>query len=102
MLLLVSCGSPVKPETPLELNVDNLKGKWVLEGDNTKWYEFKADGQKFVEHLPAETTGTFKITTTNNVQLYTIESGVSYTYTKLVVKVFSNHLEIGGKCYIRQ
>ena len=34
VLLLVSCGGPVKaePETSLELKVENLEGKWVLEG----------------------------------------------------------------------
>lgn len=48
VLLLVSCGSPVTagkpaPEKPLELSVDNLKGKWVLEDDSSVWLEFAVD-----------------------------------------------------------
>ena len=43
VLLAVSCGSPVKPEKPLELSVDNLKGKWVLEDDSSVWLEFAVD-----------------------------------------------------------
>jgi len=49
-MVLVACNPAVKggdtsnSETPLELTAANLAGKWVLESDSTKWYEFKDDG----------------------------------------------------------
>ena len=49
-MVLVACKPAVKggdtsnSETPLELTVANLAGRWVLESDSTKWYEFKEDG----------------------------------------------------------
>ena len=49
-MVLVACKPAVKggdtsnSETPLELTAANLAGRWVLEGDSTKWYEFKKDG----------------------------------------------------------
>ena len=49
-MVLVACKPAVKggdtsnSETPLELTVANLAGRWVLESDSTKWYEFKANG----------------------------------------------------------
>ena len=49
-MVLVACKPAVKggdtsnSETPLELTSENLAGKWVLESDSSKWYEFKADG----------------------------------------------------------
>ena len=49
-MVLVACNPAVKggdtsnSETPLALTADNLAGRWVLESDSSKWYEFKADG----------------------------------------------------------
>ena len=49
-MVLVACKPAVKgsdtsnSETPLELTAANLAGKWVLESDSSKWYEFKKDG----------------------------------------------------------
>ena len=49
-MVLVACKPAVKggdtsnSETPLELTAANLAGRWVLESDSSKWYEFKADG----------------------------------------------------------
>jgi len=48
-MVLVACKPAVKgggtsnSETPLELTAANLAGRWVLEGDSSKWYEFKTD-----------------------------------------------------------
>ena len=48
-MVLVACKPAVKggdtsnSETPLELTAANLAGRWVLESDSTKWYEFKED-----------------------------------------------------------
>ena len=49
VVLFSACNPAVKggdtsnSETPLELTAENLAGRWVLESDSTKWYEFKED-----------------------------------------------------------
>ena len=95
VLLAVSCGSPVKadpekpaPETPLPLTVENLAGKWVLADDNTKWYEFKADGTCVEKNNT--TDNLFYLIKNNAVQLY-LDSTYGMAGDTLHIRIFKQY-----------
>ena len=64
-MVLVACKPAVKgggtsnSETPLELTAANLAGRWVLEGDSSKWYEFKKDKTFTSDTVTTTNNGTF-------------------------------------------
>ena len=98
VLLLVSCGSPVKaePEKPLELTVDNLEGKWVLEDDSSVWYDFKVDKTFTSNEVDASQNGTLKIVNDKVILSRTVH-GVTGQYATLECKVYRTYLIINEK-----
>lgn len=103
VLLLVSCGSPVTaaPEKPLELSVDNLKGKWVLEGDSSVWYDFKVDGEFSCTDASNSSCTNFEIID-NKVKPYKLKSSKKYYGNELTIVVYKNKIILNSKQYIRQ
>ena len=94
-MVLVACNPAVKggdtsnSETPLELTVANLAGKWVLEGDSTKWYEFKADGSAIENRAGTPRNRYYKIIS-NEVQLYT-DSSFSIAGLTLHINIYKQY-----------
>lgn len=103
VLLAVSCGSPVTagnpaPEKPLELNVDNLKGKWVLEGNSSVWVEFAAD---FTCKNSDNETGTYSITDSKTIK-GSWKDIVNITTTRNhTIIIYKNYSMIDNRKYIK-
>ena len=89
-MVLVACNPAVKGgETPLELTVANLAGRWVLESDSTKWYEFKANGTAIANIAGTPRNRYYKIIS-NKVQLYT-DSSLSIADDPLQIKIYKQY-----------
>ena len=94
-MVLVACKPAVKgsdtsnSETPLELTAANLAGKWVLEGDSSKWYEFKANGTAIANIAGTPRNRYYKIIS-NKVQLYT-DSSLSIADDPLQIKIYKQY-----------
>ena len=94
-MVLVACKPAVKggdtsnSETPLELTAANLAGKWVLEGDSSKWYEFKKDGTAIANIAGTPRNRYYKIIS-NKVQLYT-DSSLSIADDPLQIKIYKQY-----------
>ena len=104
-MLLVACKPAVKggdtsnSETPLELTAANLAGKWVLDSDSTKWYEFKADGTYSSDK---ETQKGFTVDTLNKKITMHVTNfwGEDSTMTKDIV-LYKTHFIFNLKKYIK-
>ena len=104
-MVLVACKPAVKggdtsnSETPLELTAANLAGKWVLEGDSSKWYEFKADGTYSSDK---ETQKGFTVDTLNKKITMHVTNfwGEDSTMTKDIV-LYKTHFIFNLKKYIK-
>ena len=89
--VLVACKPAVKggdtsnSETPLELTAANLAGKWVLEGDSSKWYEFKEDKTFTSILLQLQTTAllNLKMENYNYIKQRSLLEKVSLTMLRL-------------------
>ena len=94
-MVLVACKPAVKgsdtsnSETPLELTAANLAGKWVLESDSSKWYEFKKDGTAIANIAGTPRNRYYKIIS-NKVQLYT-DSSLSIADDPLQIKIYKQY-----------
>ena len=90
-MVLVACKPAVKggdtsnSETPLELTAANLAGKWVLEGDSSKWYEFKEDKTFTSILLQLQTTAllNLKMENYNYIKQRSLLEKVSLTMLRL-------------------
>ena len=110
-MVLVACNPAVKggdtsnSETPLELTAANLAGRWVLESDSTKWYEFKADGtySAYIGTSGTNYTYHFEIID-NKVLLYDIRisNNLKFTGDTLKIELYRNRCLINSKKYNRQ
>ena len=90
MVLFSACKPAVKGgETPLELTAANLVGKWVLESDSTKWYEFKDDGSAIENRAGTPRNRYYKIIS-NKVQLYT-DSSFSIAGLTLHINIYKQY-----------
>ena len=90
VVLFSACKPAVKGgETPLELTVANLAGRWVLEDDSTKWYEFKANGTAIANIAGTPRNRYYKIIS-NKVQLYT-DSSLSIADDLLQIKIYKQY-----------
>ena len=95
VVLFSACNPAVKgggtsnSETPLELTAANLAGKWVLESDSTKWYEFKEDGTAIANIAGTPRNRYYKIIS-NKVQLYT-DSSLSIADDPLQIKIYKQY-----------
>ena len=94
-MVLVACKPAVKgggtsnSETPLELTAANLAGRWVLESDSSKWYEFKDDGSAIANIAGTPRNRYYKIIS-NKVQLYT-DSSLSIADDLLQIKIYKQY-----------
>ena len=100
-MVLVACNPAVKGgETPLELTVANLAGKWVLESDSTKWYEFKADKTFTSDTVTTTNNGTFEFED-GKLQLYMVSFGVKGKYSnRMSITIYKKHIVIDNKKYL--
>ena len=104
-MVLVACNPAVKggdtsnSETPLELTAANLAGKWVLDSDSTKWYEFKADGTYSSDK---DTQKGFTVDTLNKKITMHVTNfwGEDSTMTKDIV-LYKTHFIFNLKKYIK-
>ena len=99
-MVLVACNPAVKGgETPLELTVANLAGKWVLESDSSKWYEFKTDGTYSSDK---DTQKGFTVDTLNKKITMHVTNfwGEDSTMTKDIV-LYKTHFIFNLKKYIK-
>ena len=111
-MVLVACkpavrgGDTSNSETPLELTAANLAGKWVLESDSTKWYEFKEDGtySAYIGTTSADSVYRFEIVIDNKVSLYKLRTSDNRKFTgdTLKIELYSNKCLINSKKYNRQ
>ena len=85
----VKGGDTSNSETPLELTAANLAGKWVLDSDSTKWYEFKKDGTAIANIAGTPRNRYYKIIS-NKVQLYT-DSSLSIADDPLQIKIYKQY-----------
>ena len=106
-MVLVACKPAVKggdtsnSEIPLELTAENLAGKWVLEGDSTKWYEFKADKTFTSDTVTTTNNGTFEFED-GKLQLYMVSFGVKGKYSnRMSITIYKKHIVIDNKKYLR-
>ena len=101
----VKGGDTSNSETPLELTADNLAGKWVLESDSTKWYEFKADGTYSAYIGTSSTNYTYHFEITDNKALLydiRISDNRKVTGDTLKIELYRNRCLINSKKYNRQ
>ena len=90
VVLFSACKPAVKGgETPLELTAENLAGRWVLESDSSKWYEFKDDGTAIANIAGTPRNRYYKIIS-NKVQLYT-DSSLSIADDPLQIKIYKQY-----------
>ena len=100
VVLFSACNPAVKGgETPLELTVANLAGRWVLEGDSSKWYEFKTDGTYSSDK---DTQKGFTVDTLNKKITMHVTNfwGEDSTMTKDIV-LYKTHFIFNLKKYIK-
>ena len=110
-MVLVACNPAVKggdtsnSETPLELTAANLAGRWVLESDSTKWYEFKANGTYSAYIGTSSTNYTYHFEITDNKALLydiRISDNRKVTGDTLKIELYRNRCLINSKKYNRQ
>ena len=110
-MVLVACKPAVKggdtsnSETPLELTAENLAGKWVLESDSTKWYEFKEYGTYSAYIGTSSTNYTYHFEITDNKALLydiRISDNRKVTGDTLKIELYRNRCLINSKKYNRQ
>ena len=79
----VKGGDTSNSETPLELTAANLAGKWVLESDSSKWYEFKKDGtySAYIGTTSEDSVYRFEIVIDNKVSLYKLRTSDNRKFT---------------------
>ena len=102
-MVLVACKPAVKGgETPLELTVDNLAGKWVLDSDSTKWYEFKADKTFTSDTVTTTNNGTFEFED-GKLQLYktTQLAGKGQLDNAKTITIYTSYIVIDSSKYIK-
>ena len=105
MVLFSACKPAVKggdtsnSETPLELTVANLAGRWVLDSDSSKWYEFKKNGTYSSDK---ETQKGFTVDTLNKKITMHVTNfwGEDSTMTKDIV-LYKTHFTFNLKKYIK-
>lgn len=97
VLLLVSCGKVVtsEPETPLELKVDNLEGKWVRESDGV-WIEYKTDKT----FNTSQYSGTFTIDN-NTIKLSYTAGGRSQT-AEIITELYKTYAFFNSEKHIKR
>jgi len=102
----VKGGDTSNSETPLELTAANLAGKWVLDSDSTKWYEFKEDGTYSAYIGTSSTNYTYHFEITDNkALLYDIRISDNRKVTGDTLKIellYRNRCLINSKKYNRQ
>ena len=105
-MVLVACKPAVKGgETPLELTAANLAGKWVLESDSSKWYEFKEDGTYTAYIGTSSTNYTYHFEIIDNKALLydiRISDNRKATGDTLKIELYRNRCLINSKKYNRQ
>ena len=110
-MVLVACKPAVKggdtsnSETPLELTAANLAGRWVLEDDSTKWYEFKEDGTYTAYIGTSSTNYTYHFEIIDNKALLydiRISDNRKATGDTLKIELYRNRCLINSKKYNRQ
>lgn len=110
-MVLVACKPAVKggdtsnSETPLELTAANLAGKWVLESDSTKWYEFKANGTYTAYIGTSSTNYTYHFEIIDNKALLydiRVSDNRKATGDTLKIELYRNRCLINSKKYNRQ
>lgn len=91
VVALVGCkqGNKVDPNAPLELTVENLAGKWVLESDSNTWYEFTADSKYTSKIDGVDSEGELTIEN-GKVQLW-IEISSDWKGSLLAVELFKTY-----------
>ena len=97
----VKGGDTSNSETPLELTAANLAGKWVLESDSSKWYEFKKDKTFTSNTVTTANSGTFEFED-GKLQLYMVSFGVKGKYSnRMSITIYKKHIVIDNKKYLR-
>ena len=107
-MVLVACKPAVKggdtsnSETPLELTAENLAGKWVLESDSTKWYEFKKDKTFTSDTVTTTNNGTFEFED-GKLQLYktTQLAGKGQLDNAKTITIYTSYIVIDSSKYIK-
>ena len=107
-MVLVACNPAVKggdtsnSETPLELTAANLAGKWVLDSDSTKWYEFKADKTFTSDTVTTTNNGTFEFED-GKLQLYktTQLAGKGQLDNAKTITIYTSYIVIDSSKYIK-
>ena len=97
----VKGGDTSNSETPLELTAANLAGRWVLEDDSSKWYEFKEDKTFTSNTVTTANNGTFEFED-GKLQLYMVSFGVKGKYSnRMSITIYKKHIVIDNKKYLR-
>lgn len=107
-MVLVACKPAVKgsdtsnSETPLELTAANLAGKWVLESDSSKWYEFKKDKTFTSDTVTTTNNGTFEFED-GKLQLYktTQLAGKGQLDNAKTITIYTSYIVIDSSKYIK-
>ena len=107
-MVLVACKPAVKgcdtsnSETPLELTVANLAGRWVLESDSSKWYEFKEDKTFTSDTVTTTNNGTFEFED-GKLQLYktTQLAGKGQLDNAKTITIYTSYIVIDSSKYIK-
>ena len=102
-MVLVACNPAVKGgETPLELTVANLAGRWVLESDSSKWYEFKEDKTFTSDTVTTTNNGTFEFED-GKLQLYktTQLAGKGQLDNAKTITIYTSYIVIDSSKYIK-
>ena len=101
----VKGGDTSNSEIPLELTAANLAGRWVLEDDSTKWYEFKEDGTYTAYIGTSSTNYTYHFEIIDNKALLydiRISDNRKATGDTLKIELYRNRCLINSKKYNRQ
>ena len=98
----VKGGDTSNSETPLALTADNLAGKWVLESDSSKWYEFKEDKTFTSDTVTTTNNGTFEFED-GKLQLYktTQLAGKGQLDNAKTITIYTSYIVIDSYKYIK-
>ena len=102
-MVLVACKPAVKggdtsnSETPLELTVANLAGRWVLDSNNNVWVEFDVSMNC---KNPVE-VGTYSIVDSKTIQATWKDVLNIVTVIKHNIAIYKNYIVLNNDKYVK-
>lgn len=101
VVALVGCkqGNKVDPNAPLELTVENLAGKWVLESDTNVFWSFSGNNYSNSDG----DSGTYTITGKDNILVEWYDSFLNKNESKdFPIIVYKTYMLFNNDKYIKQ